>query len=80
VNRYKEVKMADLVDIASDFVDNELAYQVHRIRMNIRHHIGAKECVMCASEIPMGRRKLGYDLCIHCAELEERREALYAAA
>lgn len=72
--------MADLVDIATDFVDNELAYQVFRIRSHIKHQCGPQECVMCDSEIPLPRRKLGYNLCIHCAEAEERRNALYAAA
>lgn len=70
--------MADLADIASDFIDSNLAFQIHQIRSAIKHQLGAKACVQCATDIPLGRRKLGFDLCIHCAELEERRGYLYA--
>jgi len=71
--------MADIVDIASDFLANELAYQVQRVRNNVRRGImGPEQCVLCDSEIPVPRRRLGFEMCVHCAEEEERQAALYA--
>ncbi len=69
--------MADLVDLANDFVDNELAFQVHKIRERIQYRVGSHVCTDCEGEIPQRRRELGYDLCIHCAEAQERRDALF---
>lgn len=34
--------------------------------------LGPQECVRCFDLIPIGRRKLGYNICIECAERKER--------
>jgi len=72
--------MADLADIASDFMDNQLAREVEKVRSHIKNHIGPQCCIECDSEIPMGRRQLGFERCIHCAEELERHGALFAEA
>lgn len=33
---------------------------------------GPVDCIKCGDEIQPGRRYLGYDICIHCAELRDR--------
>ena len=71
--------MADIVDIASDVVAHELAVRVQKIRNNLRNGEGPEHCVSCDSEIPLLRRKHGFEYCVHCAEEEERRHALYAS-
>ena len=71
--------MADIADIANDFTDYMLAFQVEKIRRSaMKQHLGAKECIDCDSEIPLARRKMGFNVCVHCAEEGERRDALFA--
>lgn len=35
--------------------------------------LGPTECMQCLEPIPVPRRKLGYKVCISCAELAEAR-------
>ena len=35
--------------------------------------VGPEFCVECEDDIPEARRNMGYDLCVSCASLAERR-------
>jgi RNA polymerase-binding transcription factor DksA len=70
--------MADDADIANDF--NELLVSLtlgqRRLATNVKS--GPKACAACDDKIPIARRKLGFKLCVQCAEETERRNSLYA--
>lgn len=71
--------MADVIDIANDLIDNELSRALTKIRQSAsQENSGAKFCVECGEAIPEGRQKLGFNLCVPCAEEEERRRSLFA--
>lgn len=42
--------------------------------------MGPKECVLCDRDIHVGRRRLGYEICIGCAEIEESKNKHYGWA
>lgn len=69
--------MADEADIANDYIDNEVSRALGRIRQGSPLKQGAKICRDCGEEIPDARQKLGFQLCIACAEESERRKALF---
>jgi len=71
--------MADEIDLANDLIDNEVSRALSRIRQHASQlAIGAKFCVECGDDMPEGRQKLGFKLCVPCAEESERRKALFA--
>lgn len=71
--------MADDIDIANDMIDNEVARALSKLRQNASQDAeGSKFCIECGERIPEGRKKLGFKLCVPCAEEEERRKALFA--
>lgn len=69
--------MADDIDVANDLVDNEVARALSKIRQNTLS-VGTKLCVECGDDMPPARQKLGFKLCVCCAEERERRGQLYA--
>ncbi|MDX1902266.1 MAG: TraR/DksA family transcriptional regulator [Gammaproteobacteria bacterium] len=69
--------MADIADIANDLIANEVS-NVLKSRAETPVEMGPELCVECEESIPLVRRKLGFDLCVPCAEEVERRQALFA--
>lgn len=37
--------------------------------------LGPEDCQECGNDIPMGRRKHGFDLCVGCASVREGKRA-----
>jgi RNA polymerase-binding transcription factor DksA len=70
--------MADEADIANDLIANEVLSRLSKMRQDTAGKIGPKECADCGEKIPTARRKLGFKLCIECAEETERRKSLFA--
>lgn len=71
--------MADEIDIANDMINNEVSRALSKIRESIAGNgTGAKHCVECGDDIPLGRQKLGFKLCVPCAEEIERRKQLFS--
>jgi len=71
--------MADEIDIANDLIDNEVSRALSRLRTHTPNTSkGSKYCVECDDAIPLGRQKLGFNLCISCAEDTERKKTLFA--
>ena len=71
--------MADEVDIANAFIDNEVSRALSRVRKkNAVTTPGAKFCKSCGESIPKERRHLGFQLCIECAEAHERKQSLFS--
>lgn len=71
--------MADEIDLANDLIDSEVSRALSKLRQNASKDAeGAKFCVECGERIPDGRKKLGFKLCVPCAEEAERKRALFA--
>lgn len=70
--------MADEADLANDLIANEVLSALSKMRQNTEVKMGPKECFECGEAIPAERRRLGFKLCIDCAEESERRESLFA--
>lgn len=71
--------MADDIDLANDLIANEVSRALSKLRQNaIKDTEGAKNCIECGDVIPEARRELGFQLCVPCAEEDERRKALFA--
>ena len=70
--------MADEADIANDYIDNEVNRALGRIRQSLSGQAGSEICTDCGEKIPLARCKLGFKLCVQCAEQTERRRSLYA--
>lgn len=71
--------MADEVDIANDLMAKQVSDALGKIReSNAAKKSGAKICNECGEKIPEARRKLGFQLCVSCAEDAERRSSLFA--
>jgi RNA polymerase-binding transcription factor DksA len=72
--------MADEGDIANYLVEVELSHALDKLRQNAGKLVmGSKTCNECGDAIPEARRKLGFKLCISCAEEDERRKRLFAS-
>ncbi|OGT36568.1 MAG: hypothetical protein A3F12_03885 [Gammaproteobacteria bacterium RIFCSPHIGHO2_12_FULL_38_14] len=70
--------MADEIDIANDLIDGEVARALNKIRKDHAQNLkGAKYCEECGDDIPEGRQKLGFSLCVPCAQESERRKSLF---
>lgn len=70
--------MADDIDRANDLIANEVSLALSKLRQNTgKDQTGPKNCIECGEIIPEGRRKLGFELCVPCAEEDERRRALF---
>ncbi len=70
--------MADEADIANDLIANELISALNKMRQDTAVKMGPKECIECGENIPTARRRLGFKLCVQCAEESERRKSLFA--
>ena len=71
--------MADLIDKANDLIEGEFSLALKRIRQNVAQEgMGVKNCIECGDDIPAARQKLGFKLCVPCAEEAERRNLLFA--
>lgn len=71
--------MADDIDVATSLIEGELEMALKRIRQNANQDAsGSKFCVECGDNVPEARQKLGFKLCLPCAEETERRKSLYA--
>ena len=72
--------MADDIDLANYLIENEVSRALNKIRQSTPQEDanGAKTCAECGDEIPAGRRKLGFRLCVPCAQESERKRSLFA--
>ena len=70
--------MADEIDMANDLMDNEVSRALNKMRQQTGQSKGSKICVACGDDMPVGRTKLGFNLCIPCAEESERKKSLFA--
>jgi RNA polymerase-binding transcription factor DksA len=71
--------MADEGDIANYLVEAEISRALDKLRQNAgKATVGAKECFECGDAIPQVRRKMGFKLCVSCAEDGERKKQLFA--
>ena len=70
--------MADDIDLANDLIDTEVSRALSKLRQgaNVTAE-GSKICVECGDDMPLGRTKLGFRLCLPCAEDAERKKTLY---
>jgi len=71
--------MADDADLANEHLDSELSRTLAQLRQQSVKKVIAKDCIECGEEIPEARRDLGFELCVACAEMLERQEALFAS-
>lgn len=73
--------MADEIDLANEMMDKEVSLALLKLRQNTEQASaqGAKECMECGEPIPLGRQKLGFKLCVPCAEEQERKDSLFAS-
>jgi RNA polymerase-binding transcription factor DksA len=71
--------MADEIDLANDLIDSEVSRALSRIRkQSSGEAMGSEFCIECGDKIPLERQKLGFKLCVSCAEESERRRSLFA--
>lgn len=70
--------MADDIDMANDLIDNQLARTLTKIRQISAKTIGSDYCVECGDDVPEQRKKLGFNLCVPCAQERERKDQLFA--
>jgi RNA polymerase-binding transcription factor DksA len=70
--------MADDADLANDYNEQLVSRALGKIRQDVNVKSGPKICAECEDKIPVARRKLGFKLCVQCAEEAERRDSLYA--
>lgn len=75
----RRLSMADPIDLANDLIESEVTRALSKLRQSTDGVTeGAKTCVECGEAIPEGRRKLGFKLCVPCAEEFERKKSLFA--
>jgi RNA polymerase-binding transcription factor DksA len=71
--------MPDEVDIANNLIDLEVKRALEKMRGGgLQNLKGSKFCVACDDIIPDARQKLGFNLCVPCAQERERRKSLFA--
>lgn len=70
--------MADEADIANEAMALSISRALDKMRQQTAGKPGPKSCTECGEKIPDQRRKLGFKLCIECAEESERRQSQYA--
>lgn len=71
--------MADEIDFANDLIDIEVSHAINRMRQQANQvSEGSKTCVECGDPIPEARKKLGFKLCVPCAQEAERHKHLFA--
>jgi len=71
--------MPDEVDLANDLIDNEVSRALSKIRQSgLQGEKGSDYCLECGDSMPKERKKLGFKLCVSCANESERRKSLFA--
>lgn len=71
--------MADEIDLATSMIENELSRALSKIRQNAATgQEGADNCIECGEKMLPERKKLGFQLCVPCAQEAERRKSLFA--
>lgn len=71
--------MADDIDRANALIDIELDMALGKMRQNaMNSQEGAEFCSECGDKMLAERRKLGFKLCVPCAQESERKKSLYA--
>ncbi|MHB1948052.1 MAG: TraR/DksA C4-type zinc finger protein [Gammaproteobacteria bacterium] len=70
--------MADEADIANEAMTLSISRALDKMRQESAGKPGPRHCKECGENIPEPRRKLGFKLCIECAEEFERRQSQYA--
>jgi len=72
--------MPDEVDLANDLIDSEVSRALSKLRQNAStaEENGSDVCLECGEEMLKERKKLGFKLCVPCANETERRKSLYA--
>lgn len=68
--------MADEADIANDAIMADLERRI-AIQRAAANRPPVTHCTQCEEPIPLGRQKLGLQLCIDCAQLLERSRRLF---
>lgn len=70
--------MADDIDYANDLIDSEVSRALSKMRQNeVAGAIGSKFCVECGETMPAARTRLGFKLCVPCAEDAERKKSMF---
>mgnify|MGYP003407589030 CR=1 FL=1 len=70
--------MPDEIDLANVLIDIQTARLVDEIRARSNNNtMGSPNCEECDEIIPVGRQKLGFKICVPCAEDKERKKNLY---
>lgn len=70
--------MADEADIANDYINQAISSAMDKRLQNKTTSNGSKHCLDCGDVIPVARQRLGFKLCLECAEESERRRSLFA--
>lgn len=70
--------MADDIDRATEIIENEVSLALTKLRQSASQETqGSKNCIECGDKIPEARQKLGFKLCVPCAQEEERKKSLF---
>ncbi len=71
--------MADDIDLANEMMDREILSALSKMRQSSGNgKEGAEYCVECDDKMPTERRKLGFSICVSCAEESERKKSQFA--
>lgn len=71
--------MPDEVDLANDLIDNEVSRALSKLRQTSPNEVkGSDYCLECGDDMLKERKKLGFKLCVPCANESERRKSLFA--
>jgi len=70
--------MADDIDLANNLMDAQISRALNRIREeSAKAATGSDICEECGDTMPAPRVKMGFSVCVSCAEEGERRQHLY---
>lgn len=67
----------DEIDKANEVALIDLEARIAAARMPDVHTDGAPFCEVCEERVPIKRRRLGYSVCVPCAERAEKIGGLY---
>lgn len=70
--------MADDIDMANEMIANEVSRRLSELRQISAMRVGTDNCVECGDSMPEPRKKLGFNLCVPCAQEKERKKQLFA--
>lgn len=71
--------MADNIDLANALIDKEVSEALNKMRnqSNVQGQ-ATNNCVECGEGLPAERKKLGFRLCVSCAEYLEKKRSRFA--